>query len=327
MAHNLATINGRVSFAYQNSTPWHGLGERVASLTSVDAAITAGNLDWTVGLSPMFLADGRQVPDRRAVIRDTDAAILGTVGSRYTPIQNREGFGVLDEACRRHGVTIETVGALGQGERVFMLAKLPTDITVGDGDDVRGYFLLSMAHDGTGSFYGRPTPIRVVCQNTLNAAVRANVPDVIRLRHTKSAPQQIKQAETLVTTMIAALEQTGETFATLAAKRLSAREVQQYIARVFPLPAGETQPSGVLRNKRDAVAELVRVGVGADLAGARGDGSTTVWGAYNAVTEYFDHVRPASTSNVTAANTSALFGSGYDAKVQALEFARELVLA
>jgi phage/plasmid-like protein (TIGR03299 family) len=327
MAHNIATINGRISMAYQGETPWHKLGTRTPGMTSVEMAIDAGNLKWNVGLEPIYLADGRKVPERNAVIRDVDRAILGTVGDRYTPIQNAEGFGILTDACADHGITIETVGALDEGKRVFMLAKMPTVITVTPGDDVRGYFLVSMSHDGTGSFYARPTPIRVVCQNTLNAAVNAGVPDVLKLRHTASAPQRIAEARRMVSMMIAAMTQTGETFSSLARKRLSRAELIAYIETVFPKPNEEKSVSTNLRNKREAIYMLALAGVGAEMAGSQHDGSTTVWGAYNAVTEYFDHVKPAKSSNAMESNVSALFGAGASMKLNALAVARELVAA
>lgn len=327
MAHNIATIGGKAAMAYQGQTPWHKLGQRCESLTNVNDALNAGNLNWKVELQPMFLLNFEQVPDRSAVVRDIDGQILGTVGDRYTPIQNSEGFGILDDACRDHGITIETVGALGKGERVFMLAKLPQVIAVTPGDDIRGYFLLSMAHDGTGSFFARPTPIRVVCQNTLNAAIGEGVPDVVKLRHTASAPQRLAEAHRMITTMITAMVHTGETFSSLAAKRLTPAQVQAFIETVFPKPVADKKISTNLKNRRDAVALLVRSGIGAEMAGARPDGSTTAWGAYNAVTEYFDHVRPAKSSKPAEANESALFGSGQLTKLVALNAARELVLA
>lgn len=327
MAHNLATIGGRVAMAYQGETPWHKLGTRLPSMTSVEAAINAGNLNWTVALETMFLASGAKVPDRFAVVRDIDRQILGTVGDRYTPIQNAPGFGILDTICKDHGVTIETAGALGNGERVFMLAKMPGAITITAGDDIRGYFLVSMAHDGSGSFYARPTPIRVVCQNTLNAAVQQGIPDVFKLRHTSSAPQRIADAAKLMDRMFRSMQATGDTFSSLAAKRLSAQHLNDYICKVFPTPE-DGKISTNLKNKRESIATLAIYGVGADLAGSDPrTGSVTAWGAYNAVTEYFDHVRPAKSSNAAEANESALFGAGQLIKLNALNAARELVLA
>jgi phage/plasmid-like protein (TIGR03299 family) len=325
VAHNLATINGRVSMAYQGSTPWHNLGTRMASTADVDQALTAANLDWTVRLDPMFLGDGREVPERRAVVRDGDRAILGTVGNQYTTIQNRAATDILRDACADFGVTIESAGALGNGARCFMLAKLPMSVQPVPGDIVAGYFLLGWGHDGGISHNGRPTPIRVVCQNTLTMAMSDGV-DMIRIRHTASAAQRLGEAKRLIDGLIGAMKATGDTFTQLAERRMTPADVATYIERVFPSPDG-ADVSPVLKSRRNTVAALVWAGKGAELAGSDASG-TTAWGAYNAVTEYFDHVRPAeakSLAGTRSANESAIFGQNAVIKVQALKIARQLV--
>jgi phage/plasmid-like protein (TIGR03299 family) len=325
MAHNLATIAGQVSFAYQGSSPWHHLGKRVPSMTDIDAALRHAAMDWTVAPQPIYLANGSSVPDFRAIVREMDQTALGIVGDRYQPIQNREALAILEDALRELGVSIETLGALGKGEKCFALLRLPVkNITITDGDDVRGYFLLSWSHDGSGSLFAILTPVRVVCQNTLNMALSGGKSSVIRIKHTRSAQDRLTQAQTLVSQLIQALEQTGETFASLARKRMSESEVKAFVESVFPLPKGEKEPSTQLAKRRDQVLELSRFGVGAEMAGARPDGSTTLWGAYNAVTEYFDHVRPGESRNPTEANTSALFGTGQQVKLEALQLAQQL---
>lgn len=323
---NIATVAGKVQFAYQGSTPWHKLGKRVPSMTDPLMALQAANLDWNVNRQPIFLASGSVVPDYYAMVRDVDSMSLGVVGSRYTEIQNRDAIMVLESACQRHGVTIETLGALGNGSQVFALARLPVDTKVLDGDDVRGYFLLKWAHDGSASLDAFGTPIRVVCQNTLSMALSNGKAQIIKLRHTASAPERLEQADKLVATMIDAMQQTGKTFTAMAQQRMTAQQVLAFVESVFPTPK-DNKVSTNLQNRRDAVLDLVKVGMGAEMAGARRDGSTTVWGAYNAVTEYVDHVRTGASKNPGEANESALFGTGNLMKVQALNVARQLVAA
>jgi phage/plasmid-like protein (TIGR03299 family) len=288
----------------------------------------AKRLDWSVGLEPLFLADGRKVDDRRAVVRQTQpSVILGTVGAQYAPIQNADAFAVLSEACTSHGVTIESAGALGDGARTWMLAKLPEAFDVTPGDTVRGYFLIVNGHDGSTAYGARPTPIRVVCQNTLNVALGSGV-DLVRIRHTRSAGQRVDEAARLVTSLIAAMHHTGDTFAALAAQRMTAAQVAAYVSAVLPSPAGEPV-SPVLAERRRNVAALVWCGKGAEMAGADANGATA-WAAYNAVCEYFDHVRPAeakSRAGRANANESAIFGGNQAIKVSALRQARQLVAA
>ena len=329
MAHNLSSINGQVSYAYQGSTPWHGLGTRTTGITSVEQALRAAHLDWQVGLEPLFLGDGRLVEDRKAVVRDKDRRVLGTVGPSFTPLQNADAFGVLDEACAEHGVTIESIGALGLGGRTFALAKLPETITPVPGDDVRGYFLLLNAHDGTGGYNARCTPIRGVCQNTINAILRNDVA-LVNLRHTRSIVDRKSEVARLINALLKQFHETGETFTQMAAKRLTRQQVIEFVERVLPAPK-DGEVTDTLARKRVIVHDLVYTGKGADLAGSDlRTGDSTPWAVYNAFTEYVDHVAPAerkSPSAVKSSLESAIFGAGNQLKLNALQAARELVAA
>lgn len=329
MAHNLSSINGQVSYAYQGSTPWHGLGTRTTGITSVEQALQAAHLDWQVGLEPLFLADGRKVDDRKAVVRDKDRRVLGTVGPSFTPLQNADAFGVLDEACRDHGVTIESIGALGLGGRTFALAKLPETVTPTAGDDVRGYFLITNGHDGSLGYTARCTPIRVVCQNTLSVALRAGS-GLISIRHTKSIGDRKHEVERLVNALVRNFTETGQTFAQLAQQRLTREQVIAFVERVLPADK-QGEVTDALARKRVIVHDLVYTGKGADLAGSDlRTGDSTPWAVYNAFTEYVDHVAPAerkSPSAVKSSLESAIFGAGNQLKLDALQAARQLVAA
>ena len=329
MAHNLSSINGQVSYAYQGSTPWHGLGTRTTGITSVEQALQAAHLDWQVGLEPLFLADGRKVDDRKAVVRDKDRRVLGTVGPSFTPLQNADAFGVLNEACRDHGVTIESIGALGLGGRTFALAKLPETVTPTAGDDVRGYFLITNGHDGSLGYTARCTPIRVVCQNTLSVALRAGS-GLISIRHTKSIGDRKHEVERLVNALVRNFKETGQTFAQLAEQRLTREQVIAFVERVLPADK-QGEVTDTLARKRVIVHDLVYTGKGADLAGSDlRTGDSTPWAVYNAFTEYVDHVAPAerkSPSAVRSSLESAIFGAGNQLKLDALQAARELVAA
>jgi phage/plasmid-like protein (TIGR03299 family) len=308
-------------------------------MTSVDQALKAANLDWNVTLEPMYLkVGGKEIKSRfrRAVIRDIDGAELGTVGEGYHAVQNSAAFEILQPACEEFGVTIESAGAIKGGARVWMLAKLP-EVTMQPvpGDDVRGYFLIMTGHDGTLSHHSMPTPIRVVCKNTLNAATGLGEGNRVKgatftIRHSKSAGERLDAAKTLVTDMIGALKETGDTFADMARLKMSADDVIAYIESVFPNPNPKEPVSTVLSKRRATVAELVFTGKGAALAMSETGGEPNAWAAYNAVTEYFDHVRPAEAKTVSGkrnANEAAIFGGNADLKMLALKRAAALVTA
>jgi len=91
------------------------------------------------------------------------------------------------------GIMYETAGALGKGERIFITAKLPDYIKVGNDDLIEKYLFLTTSHDGTESITIAFTPVRIVCNNTLNAAL-GNCSNVLKIRHTSNAKAQLKEA-------------------------------------------------------------------------------------------------------------------------------------
>ncbi len=327
MAHNLATIDGQTAMAYMGETPWHRLGMRLESGAVVVDALTAAKLDWTVDVQPMFLSTGARVPHAGAVVRSIGNVVLGTVSEDYRPIQNADAFGMFQDVITERGLTIESAGALGNGERCWMLLKLPTTIEPAPGDRVTGYAVAVTSHDGHGAFHFRPTPIRVVCQNTLNASLRTRG-GVFSVAHAGNVAARIAEARRIIDGLMEAMTETGDTFASLAARRMTIAETRAYIASVFPA-SDEQQVARSVQDKRDQVFNLVWSGVGADLAGTT-ETDTTAWGVYNAVTEFVDHVKPAAAKDdagVLRASRSAIFGQGDALKALALTKARQLVMA
>jgi phage/plasmid-like protein (TIGR03299 family) len=338
MSHNIAQINGRVSMAYNGQAPWHNLGVRLPNETSIEVALNSANLNWSVKTEDVYLSDGRKAP-AQAVTRDIDRAILGVVGERYEVIQNREAFEPLQIALSEFGATVESAGALGQGEKVWMLCKLPdTNGHVAPGDRIQPYFLVATAHDGSSACTARSTPIRVVCQNTLTAALRADRA-ALSIRHTQSKDQKLDEISKLVEKMAAAHHRTVDTFAQMAQTKVTLDEVINYTEAIWPVvkPKAEKKTDAQLivtdllgrqtgtdadrvskaEEARTVVLHLLQNGKGSELV------PMTAWTAYNAVTEYVDHVsvnRRDGTPRTNGAR-SALFGSGADVKVRALDLA------
>jgi len=318
MAHEIATINGQAAMAYQGEMPWHQLGTHVDTM-DVAAALEAASLNWNVVLRPMYYRAGKnlvKVPARQAVIRDVDGQLLSTVGSDYAPLQNEQAFNVLQPACEQFGVTIESAGALGVGDRVWMLAKLPQTNAPVKGDVVDGYFLVVTGHNGWTSFTARPTPVRVVCSNTL-AMAQSSGSDLVRLRHVQSETERIDQVATMVTDIVEQLAATNTLYGKLAAKHMTPDELFAYVSQVLNIENIE-EPMPVASRRRDTIINLAKNGKGVEFA------PDTAWTAFNAVTEYVDHVRPAEAHNprtIQQANESALFGANAKLKRRALQLA------
>jgi phage/plasmid-like protein (TIGR03299 family) len=202
MAHNLF----KDQMAWVASTPWHGLGTRVPACVRAEEMIQAAGLNWGVSKEPAPGArfdQNRGVYDRYVLTRDpvrdeSTPATLGLVKAGYEVVQNTEAFRFFQPFTDKGYARFETAGALGNGERIWVLARLIEDLSLTETDIIKRFLLLSNSHDGHGAVSIRFTPIRVVCQNTLNWALKGGSA-VIAVRHTKNVSSNLirDQAEKL----------------------------------------------------------------------------------------------------------------------------------
>ena len=152
-------------------TPWHGLGKIVAEAPTSEDAIHLAGLDWDVVQQKIYLEDGTEIKDAYANVRSSDNKPLGIVGNRYQIVQNIEAFSFTDSLLGE-GVKYETAGSLKDGKTIWLLAKLPDKYEI-LGDKIDPYIVFTNTHDGTGSVKVAMTPVRVVCNNTLNMALHS----------------------------------------------------------------------------------------------------------------------------------------------------------
>lgn len=163
MAHEVETM------FYTRERPWHGLGERVEdALCSLDALKMSG-LNWTVIQKSLFTDDNIEVTGYKANVRSKDNKVLGVVTDRYKVVQNYEAFAFTDNLLGE-GVRYETAGSLFEGKKIWLLAKLPKIYRIA-GDEVESYLVFTNSHDGSNAIRVAITPVRVVCNNTLNLAL------------------------------------------------------------------------------------------------------------------------------------------------------------
>ena len=196
MAHNLAETNGRTAMAYFGETPWHKLGTKLDRPATAAEAIEAAGLNYEVRLTSLITENGIPVTQKKAVVRGDTQDVLGVVGNSYVPVQNREAFQFLDTVVADGEVRYHTAGALGKGERIWMLAKLPGHIRVKNTDDITEKFLLlHNSHDGTSSLRVFFTPIRVVCANTLSVAQRDARGQGVSIIHKGDLSAKVREAQ------------------------------------------------------------------------------------------------------------------------------------
>jgi phage/plasmid-like protein (TIGR03299 family) len=284
---------------------WHGLGVVLPNAPSVDEAITMAGLDWQVRPVPMYLASGTPVEGHRAMMRDSDGAQLGVVGSDFTPVQNSEAFNWIRPIIESGDATIEAAGALRGGRRVWILAKVKDGtVDVLRNDPIQSYVLFAHGHDGSLAVRAGFTTTRVVCQNTLSAAVNDGK-QLLKFKHTAGVHDALAKARDAFDMQRAKLRSDAEVYRMLASKRLSDANLTRYIRETFQAGAGNDTTIKV-RNV-DTVVRLAHEG--------RGATPGTLWGGFNAITEYATHERGRTADSRVNSNW---FGSGGDLVQRAL---------
>jgi phage/plasmid-like protein (TIGR03299 family) len=313
MSHNLNITNGKASMMYFKEVPWHSLGTKLEKPATAEEAIKAAGLGFTVKkmrlktVIPELSVDGHF-----ATVRLDTFDVLGVVGSRYVPIQNREAFTTFDALVGEGEAIYHTAGILGKGERIWLLAKLPDYIRVNGDDIVEKYLLLTNAHDGSSAVRVKLTPIRVVCENTLTLAL-SGAEQEVHIRHTANAEAKMKEAHEVLGLTNKLYAELDYIFNLMSKKKMTKAMTEGYIRNIFPRSPVKMYPTQ-MKSISEKVLELVETGVGNEQA------KGTLWGAYNSVTEYVDHYRQ-SNANEPARLKSMWFGSGAMIKKQAFRVA------
>ncbi len=288
MAHELEIINGEAQMMYVQDKPWHGLGKKLDNAPTIQEGIVHAGLDWDVELRDLYtneldIMNGVEIPlsveSHKAVVRNTDNSVLGVVGNRYHTLQNKEAFKWFEPFIEEGHVTLESAGSLQGGRKVWVLAKVNSDIVIKGEDTIEQYILLSNSHDGSMSIKAGFTPIRVVCNNTLSAATTKGS-NLLSVRHTQSAKMTLEVIRDTMNVINQTFEASVEQYKYLANHNVSKQQVEKLVKTVFKF--NEKDPSSRSINQLDKVMWLWENGTGNDMDGVRG----TAWTAYNAITEY-----------------------------------------
>lgn len=225
------------SIFYTREAPWHGLGTKVIEAPDSRNALILAGLDWKVVQEPIYTGAGEPVEGYRANIRDTDRKVLGVVTERYKVVQNHEAFAFTDSLLRE-GVRYETAGSLQGGKRIWLLAHMPHEYMI-SGERFSPYLLFSNTHDGSGAVKVALTPIRVVCQNTLNLAL-STAKRSWSMMHTGDIKGKIQEARETLFMAGDYMDKLGKEFEGLRKKTLTDREVMDYIEVLLPTEDGST---------------------------------------------------------------------------------------
>ena len=230
--------------------PWHGLGTVVKEAPASEEALRLAGLDWNVIQEPIYTPFREKIDGFKANVRDSDRKVLGVVSDRYKVVQNGEAFSFTDELLGQ-GVRYETAGSLSGGKRVWLLARLPREYIIA-GERISPYLVFSNTHDGSGSVKVAVTPIRVVCNNTLNLAL-STAQRSFSMIHTGNIGDKIQEAKDTLFMAESYMDQLGSEFETLRRQKLTDRQVQEYIDILLPMEKNPTkmQEKNVIRLRNE----------------------------------------------------------------------------
>lgn len=269
---------------YVRKAPWHGLGTRVMEAPASKEALEIAGLNWKVLQEPIYTGTDERVEGYKANIRDSDRKVLGVVTDRYKVIQNEEAFAFTDELLGE-GVRYETAGSLQGGKKVWLLAHMPHEYII-TGERISPYLLFSNTHDGSGAIRVALTPIRVVCQNTLNLAL-STAKRSWSMIHTGDVRQKIDEAKDTLFRAEKYMDELGKEVEALQTKKLTDKKVRDYIEILLPVEDGST-PQQVRNMKRLQDDLKVRYFDAPDLQ----DTGKNAYRFINAVSDFATHAEP-----------------------------------
>jgi len=316
MAHNLEIVDGKASFATRQEPAWHGLGTVFdGDLTTKEMLETANLHNWNVRLEKVTYPDNyTSVSDAFSVVRnnplDGQPNVLSVVGERYKVLQNEElfafGDGIVDG-----GAMWETAGSIKDGRVVFGSLSVPREFVLdpqGIADTTKMYLLVHTSHDGSVSVQSAITPVRVVCQNTLNLAMR-NVKQSFKIRHTQTVAGRLEQARHALGLTFDYANEFEKEAQELFSQSITNAQFDKLVATIYPKPDEASKMATTKYNdKIDLISNLYKVAPTQD--GIRG----TKWGALNALTEQLDYFRTSRTGDNKSLLASA---SGFDVQTNA----------
>lgn len=314
------TITGP-KYGESRDMPWNVMGADLTgkSRTSLDAALKESGLDFTVRTLPVVAHDGPEgepiafhtlidAEKSRAVVRPTPQGdkVVGMVGTRYTPIQNREAFAVAEDLVGDFGATITGMADFRHGGASLMVMDLqrPITLTTPDGgtDVMDLNLLVKNSHDGSSALTFALTPMRLACTNALQAALR-DAKRSWKISHTPNAQERVSLAVQAIKEAVGYQESFQAAAQAMMDQPMVDAEFAKIVASLWKVDPEAT--GKVADRKRETQAQVISLyKESPTLEGIRG----TRWAGYNALTEYLDHFRPVKGQEAVARAEGALEG-------------------
>lgn len=295
MAANVETM------MYVREKPWHGLGVEVSEAPNSEDALRFAGLDWNVRQENVFNSRGGIIKGFKANVRDSDDSVLGVVGDRYKVVQNRDAFKFTDGLIGGD-VRYETAGSLRDGKQIWLLAKLPEQQIAGDA--VEPYLCFTNAHDGSSGVRVCMTPVRVVCNNTLNVAL-ATAKRTWSMRHTENVHERLNEARDCLFRAEDYMDGLAQYADMAANKTVQDDEIREILNELFPVTDKTSEREKATIDKiKD---EFMICYFAPDIRRFRG----TAWGAINAISDLVTHSMPHRNTKTHQENTWNKVMSGH----------------
>jgi phage/plasmid-like protein (TIGR03299 family) len=284
MAHMVETA------FYAKEPAWHGLGTVVSETqTSIDALRLAG-LDWDVQKRDLFYDSNglKKIEDRVANVRLSDGKLLGIVSDHYKILQNREAFSFIDELLDNQiePVKFEAAGSLDNGKRVWMLAHMKPKMILGD--EIIPYLVFTNSHDGSQAITAALTPTRVVCQNTLNLALK-EAKRSWSIKHMGDVKGKQKDAAMTLKLSVSYMDNMEIMAEQYQQKKVTKERMIEIMNIIFPDdPEATMRARGNILDQKQQFLDVYAQGLVSDLKKFKGD----AWGLYNGFADYASHIKP-----------------------------------
>lgn len=266
------------------TAPWAGLGRNVRGAKSSMEVLRAAGLDWQVRQEPVMAANSKVImPHLLANIRETDNMPLGTVSDTYEVVQNAEAFSFIDDMLGE-GVTYDTVGAIRDGQAVWILAHLPNDRMIG-GDATKTWLCFTNSFDKSLSLRVAIVPLRIACQNMMNFV--RNATRSWATRHTGDIMSKVQDARETLQFAERYMDNLAEDARVLQNISVDEKRFRIILDQVYPLREGAADKA--VENAGLRTDEILfRWREAPDLAGKPFDGLR----AMNALSDYEGHRIP-----------------------------------
>jgi len=323
--HNIyEDSDGNASVFVTGKPAWHKLGMVLENPATAEEALKFAGLDFEVEKELIMTESGIQIPDNFATIRKDTKVPLGVVGSKYTIVDNKDAFSFFDSVVDRSEAIYHSAGVLGKGEKIWIMAKMPEYIKVGE-EDIEVFVTLMNTHDGSGSVKAFTHVNAIVCENTLNAAL-GSARSSVSIRHTSGAKDKLGEAHKLLGITNKLALELEEVFNLMSKQKVTKSQTKKFVQNLFPLPEdykelranGEIKRAMANEKYRGEVLEAIEVGAGQDLDTRKG----TAFGLWNGVTYWLDHQK--SYRNDSSKLESIWTGNSASIRQAAFELARSI---